>query len=39
MKKPKLVTIWRVFLGIGTEITMAVFIMAVALALSWLMAR
>jgi len=38
MKKTGLIKIWRVFLGIATEITMAVFIMACALGLSWLIA-
>ncbi len=34
--KAKLLKIWRAVLGIATEIMMAVFIMACALGLSWL---
>ena len=34
--KAKLPKIWRAFLGIATEIAMTIFIMAVALGLSWL---
>lgn len=39
MKKTRLIKIWRVVLGIATEITMAVFITVCALGLSWLIAR
>lgn len=34
--KAKFQKIWKVLLGITTEIVMTVFIMAVALGLSWL---
>lgn len=37
--KAKFQKTWKVFLGIATEIAMTVFIMAVALGLSWLIAR
>jgi len=39
MVKKRLIKTWTAFLGIVTEITMAIFIMAVALGLSWLIAK
>ncbi len=39
MGKKTFVKTWRVFLGIATELMMTVFIMVVALGLSWLIAR
>jgi hypothetical protein len=39
MEKVRLIKVWRIVLGIATEITMAIFIMAVALGLSWLIAK
>ena len=39
MKRTGFIKIWRVVLGIATEITMAVFITACALGLSWLISH
>ena len=37
--KTKLLKVWKVFLGIATEIAMTVFIMASAWGLSWLIVK
>ena len=39
MDKEKGIKFWRAILGIATEIAMSLFIMAVALGLSWLIIR
>lgn len=39
MGRTKLLKAWKVSLGIATEIMMTIFIMAVALGLSWLMIK
>jgi hypothetical protein len=39
MQEIRFIKIWRIVLGIATEIAMTVFIMAVAFGLSWVISK